>query len=490
MRTKQNKLQVNEAINLSGGLASRYGLGSQMGLSFGGSRNLYDVLGYSKELKFTDFLGQYVRHGIAKAIINRPVQRAWKGDVLIIETDDDKDTALETAWVELENKLKLKSNFVRLDKLTGLGAYGVLLLGFSDVKDNLQFKDPVIKSAGLQLMYLKPYSQNDATILEYVLDVNDPRYGLPLYYNIRVGTADGNTQTTIVVHYSRVIHVVDDPLESEIMSSSRLEVVYNNLKDLEKIVGGSAEMFWKGARPGYQASVQEGYTLSDPEKLKLQDQFDEYEHNLRRILQLKGIDMKSLDTQVTDPKPHVDVQLMMISAVTNIPVRVLIGSERGELSSGQDADEWNSHITGRREEFIEPMIIRPFVDRMIDLGILPPSQNKDKVKKYTIQWENLFNQSDKEKADVGKTRAEALKSYASTPGVENTMPPAAFMEFCLGLSQEQITLILEMQKQFMLDEERDIKEAEEAESVPEDKEPDLNPETELKEAEEATEIEK
>lgn len=467
MRTKQNKLQTNETIPLTGGMVSRFGLGAQLGVSFGGSRNLYDVLGYNKELTFVDFLAQYVRHGIAKAIINRPIQRTWKGDILIIESDDDKDTPLETAWITLENELKIKSKFIRLDKLTGLGTYGVLLLGFSDVKDPLEFKTPVMKAAGLKLLYVKPYSQNDATIMEYVSDVTDPRYGLPLTYNVRVGTADGSIQSTIQVHYSRVIHIVDEPLESEIMSASRLEVVYNNLKDLEKIVGGSAEMFWKGARPGYQANVQDGYTFSEAEKVKLQDQFDEFEHNLRRILQLKGIDVKSLDTQITDPKSHVDIQLMMISAVTNIPVRILIGSERGELSSGQDADEWNSHIISRREEFAEPVIIRPFVDRLIDLGILPPSKNKTAIKKYTVQWEDLFAQSDKDKADVGKVRAEALKSYASTPGIENTMPPAAFMEFCLGLNQEQITLILEMQKQFMIDEEREIEEAEEIEPEPE-----------------------
>jgi hypothetical protein len=458
MRTKPNKeIQVNESTPLTGNLSTRFGLANTLGVSFNGMRNLYDVLGYPTTLQFRDFLAQYFRHGIAKAIINRPIQRTWKGDVLIIESDDNKETPLETAWVELENELKIKSKLIRLDKLTGLGQYGVLLLGFSDVKETADLIKPIVPSKTNKLLYVKPFSQNDATINTYETNPTNPRYGLPLIYQINIGNADGTAQQTIQVHESRIIHVVDEPLESEIASCSRLEVVFNNLKDLEKIVGGSAEMFWKGARPGMQADVKEGFTMGAPEKAALEDQFDEFEHNLRRILQTKGIDLKELTTQVTDPKTHVDIQLMMISAVTNIPVRILVGSERGELSSGQDADEWNAYCTSRRKEFAEPYIVRPLVDRLIQVGVLPESGNKTNPKKYTVQWEELFTQSEKDKVDVGKVRSEAIKNYV---GAESVMPPEAFYEFCLGMTQDQITLVMEMIDQYKIEEQKELDEEE------------------------------
>jgi hypothetical protein len=458
MRTKPNKeMQVNESIPISGNLVTRFNLAGQLGVSFNGMRNLYDVLGYPTQLQFRDFLAQYIRHGIAKAIINRPIQRTWKGDVLLIESDDDKETPLETAWVELENELKIKSKLIRLDKLTGLGQYGILLLGFNDVTTNEELINPIVKSNTNKLLYVKPFSQNDATIETYVTDATNPRYGLPLLYAINIGNADGTAQSTIRVNYTRVIHVVDEPLESDIASCSRLEVVFNNLKDLEKIVGGSAEMFWKGARPGMQADVKDGYTMGQPEKDALQDQFDEFEHNLRRILQTKGIDLKALESQVSDPKTHVDIQLMMISAVTNIPVRILVGSERGELSSGQDADEWNAYCTSRRKEFAEPYIVRPLIDRLISVGVLPESGNKTNPKKYTVQWEELFTQSEKDKVDVGKVRSEAIKNYV---GAESVMPTEAFYEFCLGMSQDQITLVMEMIDQYKIEEQKELDEEE------------------------------
>jgi uncharacterized protein len=454
MRTKPNKeIQVNESTPLTGNLSTRFGLANTLGVSFNGMRNLYDVLGYPMTLQFRDFLAQYIRHGIAKAIINRPIQRTWKGDVLLIESDDDKETPLETAWVELENELKIKSKLIRLDKLTGLGQYGVLLLGFNDVTNNEDLIKPILKAKTNKLLYVKPFSQNDALIETYVTDATNPRYGLPLLYAINIGNADGTAQSTIRVHYTRVIHVVDEPLESDIASCSRLESVFNNLKDLEKIVGGSAEMFWKGARPGMQADVKDGFTMGPAEKDALQDQFDEFEHNLRRILQTKGVELNPLTSQVSDPKTHVDIQLMMISADTNIPVRILVGSERGELSSGQDADEWNAYCTSRRKEFAEPYIVRPLVDQLIAVGVLPESGNKTNQKKYTVQWEELFTQSDKAKADVGLTRSQALKNYI---GAESVMPPEAFYEFCLGLTPDQITLIMQIVDQYKLDEEENI----------------------------------
>ena len=119
MRTKPEKdIQINESIPLSGNLVTRFNLAGQLGVSFTGMRNLYDVLGYPTVLQFRDFLAQYFRHGIAKAIINRPIQRTWKGDVLIIESDDDKTKANKIAFdnYEKESKSSKKKDVKKSEK--------------------------------------------------------------------------------------------------------------------------------------------------------------------------------------------------------------------------------------------------------------------------------------------------------------------------------------------------------------------------------------
>ena len=112
-----------------------------------------------------------------------------------------------------------------------------------------------------------------------------------------------------------------------------LEAIFNRMEDIEKLVGGDAEMFWKGARPGFQGMVDKDFEFDDALKEDLMNQVFEYENDLKRILINKGVDLKLLAQQISDPANHMDVQLICVSAVTGIPKRMLSGSERGELAS-------------------------------------------------------------------------------------------------------------------------------------------------------------
>jgi len=205
---------------------------------------------------------------------------------------------------------------------------------------------------------------------------------------------------------------------------------------LEKIVGGDAEMYWRGARPGYQGKVDPNYQMTSQTKIDLEDQISEYENMLRRIFVNEGVDLKELAQQIADPMNHVSVQIQMISAVTGIPQRVLTGSERGELASTQDTGEWKTYVQARREDHAEPKILRPFVDRLIELGILP----KPEVD-YKVDWLDLFSISEKERVEIGKSRANALREYTTNPMAQSVIPPDAFFEFFLGLTTGQIDLV-------------------------------------------------
>lgn len=438
-RTKPPKINTNQRIQTLSELVARLSLASQLGYQYGTSRDLYEALGWKVDLTYSDYYSYYTRLDIAQAIIDRPVDATWSGGVSIIESDDDQETALEKEWKALDNKLQLSSRFNRVDKLTGLQEYGVLLLGLDDVKEQADFQKPV-RAGKRKLLYVKPFSQNSAAITTYESDVKNERYGYPLLYEIQVQDVSSGSSSTVKVHYSRVIHIIDKPLESEISGEPRLKVVFNRLYDLEKLVGGSAEMFWRGARPGYAAKIDKDFMATTAFKEGLQTQVDEYEHNLRRILAVEGIDWQSLAQQVADPKSHVDVQIQMISAVTGIPKRILTGSERGELSSSQDRDEWNSYIQNRRDDHAEPRIVRPFVDKLIEIGVLPKPSSGE----YQVEWSDLFAQSEKEQVAIGKERALALQSYVANPMAEAIVPPSAFFEKFLGFSQDDIDLISEM----------------------------------------------
>lgn len=421
-------------------LASRQLWAGIMGYQYGDARNIYEALGYpqsGEEITYERYLGKYKRHDIGNAVIRRPVNVTWRGGLELEETGDKNETRLESAFNDLRDRLKLKSVFSRLDKLTGIGQYGVLLLGLSDAQKEEDWRNPV-KGNKLQLYYVRPVSEYNAEINTWGKDVTKPEYGKPILYNIRLIEADGKESTVRQVHHTRLIHVVDEPLESEIYGTPRLEVVYNRLLDLEKLVGGSAEMYWRGARPGYHGDLDKEFQKPANWDTDLQTQLDEFENGLRRFLTTQGLDIKSLEQQIADPKGATDVAVQMISAATGIPKRILTGTERGELASTQDQDEYMAYVQGRREEFAEPMIIRPFVETGIKYGFLP----KSSTGVYTVKWEDLFAKGDKEKAEIGRVRAEALKAYGAS-GMQAEVPFEAFARFFLGLDTDEIDLIME-----------------------------------------------
>jgi hypothetical protein len=325
----------------------------------------------------------------------------------------------------------LKSKFKRLDKLSAIGEYGVLLLGLSDVASPSDFAQPV-QGQGLKLNYVKPYSQQNASIQTYQTDPKDPRYGLPLLYEINMARSNARGNEPTLVHHTRVIHVTGELLESETHGKPELEAGWNRLKDLEKVMGSSAEAFWLNVRGLMHFNVQEGKKLAQGDWDNLKEQLDEVEHGFRRALRTKGVDLNQIKLQITDPSKHVDVLIQALSAVYEIPKRILTGSERGELSSAQDRTEWMEKIQTRREERVEEQIVRPFVDVCIRYGVLPEAGAEG----YDVVWSDLFTPSEKDKAEVAQIRSKALESYAKIPGMQDLFPFDLFVQYVLNMPDE------------------------------------------------------
>lgn len=428
-------------------------MSAQLGMQYDGARNLYTALGYPEELTFQHYLGKYQRLDVAKAIIDRPVNATWRGILELEESGKAEVTPFESAWKKLRNDLNLKLNFSRLDKLANLGRYAVLFLGFSDGTSTEKFAMSV--KQGAKLKYVRPFSEESARIQAYEGNRNNPRYGKPLFYEIKFANeqeSNGTTQmemSTVQVHHSRILHVIEDQLESEVFGTPKLQAVYNRLMDLEKIVGGDGEMFWRGARPGYAGKTDENFGSGSQGEEALAKQIDEFEHDLRRILIAEGVELKELAQQIADPKNHVEIQLQMICAVTGIPKRILTGSERGELSSEQDSEEYRSFVQERREEKAESIIVRPFVELMLKYGVLPQPVTGE----YMLAWPNSYDLNPKQKSEVGKNRADALRLYTTNPIAQIILPHESFMELGLGLTDAEIELAVKRRQKPFGDEE-------------------------------------
>jgi hypothetical protein len=455
---KKSKLpQMDGLQHLASALLSRSNFATQLGQSYGGDRNIYTALGYptAAQLTFDKFLDRYSRQDIAKRVVDAPVEAVWRRKPEISDSKDDDPTDFEKAWEELQEKRKIYHYLARVDKAAGIGQFGVLFMGFNDVGSKEDLKNEV-SGTDNELMFLRPYTEGTTTINKWDTDVNSERYGQPEIYKLNVSNAEHTGEQNIEVHWTRVIHVSDGMLEDNVYGTPRLKDVYNRLQDLELVAGGSSEMFWRGAFPGLALSLKDDAQLGAQDADDLTDEMEEYMHQLKRYIRVANMDVQSLAQQISSPKEHADVLTALIAGAKGIPVRILLGSERGELASSQDERAWDNNVDSRRRDFVEPWILRPLINRLIEFGVLPTPKEEN----YDIVWPDLQERSEKDQADTALIRTEALTKYAAVPGSESVVPPGVFRMEMLGFSKEENEAIEKQIEKDLLEEEKAIEEEE------------------------------
>lgn len=401
-------------------MMSRAQLGRN-GKQFDGARDLYAVLGYKHQLEFADYMGAYERGDIAARIVDAKPESTWRRKPVVSnDGDPDKFTEFETAWAKLVMDRRVFHYLERADKLAGVGEYGCLLIGTSDVRKEADMKREMAKLKGPEsILYLMPLSQESAEINAIEQDPRSPRFGLPSEYLVTVADVSASPNSTptgllkpgkMVVHWSRMLHIAEGLRESEIYGTPRLRAVFNRLWDVDKIAGGSAEVFWQAAKRIMVLEAKEGFNAVDDDDA-LTEMMDELIHGMRRVIDVQGYDVNTLETSDVKPDEAFRVSLALISSATGIPQRILLGSEQGKMASEQDEVNWNGRISDRQTNFAEPVILRPFIDRLISVGALPAPGND-----YTVTWTTLFELSDKEKAQIGLLQARTIATFMGKAG--------------------------------------------------------------------------
>lgn len=416
-------------------------------------RDIDAECGHPRTITVQDYTDLYARGDIAQRVVRLMPDETWSQPPEIYETEDETETEFEKAWEDLDDELHLIADMQRADVLSGVGRFGIVLLGFDDGKPLNEIIEGIDENGNttgepaFQLLYIRPLEESLVKINRIQGDIKSPRYGLPLEYGLQFADSTiGETGTVNqTVHWSRVIHLADNRMNSNVFGRPRLEVVFNRILDLRKIAGGSGEMFWKGGFPGLsmESLPSIGEEVEIDEK-KLKAQIEDYQNGLQRYLATVGMTVKSLSPQVADPGPHIEAQMRLIATAMAVPWRVFIGSEAAQLASEQDSQTWNRRLTRRREDYVSPFILRPLLDRLIMLGALPkPSEVNAKGKaKYVIEWPDLNTPSDTEKADVAQKKTTAIKDYV-TSGADVLVPPFHFLTTVVGFSKEETDSILQ-----------------------------------------------
>jgi hypothetical protein len=454
------------------------------------------------EMTITDYTEMYNRNPIGTRVVSVMPSECWQ---VFPQVYEDEDASVTTPFEEAFKKLgdlllegeqsyfdseqvgnPLWEYLARADKLSGIGHFGLILIGIDDgkplsepvdgfddegISEDTEFinnlaKQPKdekkvvgeesaktkkpgsengkTKKSEHKLLYLSVFAETSVTSIEYNANIHSPRYRKPSFYSIDLGSEStsyvtaGREERSIRVHWSRVVHICDNMDSSEVIGVPRQRPVWNNLLNLVKIYGGDAEGFWKNCvmRIFLETHPQLGGDVELDEDSLRERMFD-MENGLQKWAALMGMSAKTIAPSVVDPTSHINVQVEAICIILGIPLRIFKGSERGELASGQDDSTWNDRVRARRYSYLIPRVIVPFVNRLIALGVLPLPKDR-----YRIDWEDPEIMKPAEKAAIAVQHVDAMSKYIAG-GVDVLMDPMDFMTRELDIEDEDAEGILQ-----------------------------------------------
>lgn len=383
-----------------------------LGDLFGGRRNLYETFGYTPNFTYEEGLMRYRRLGVVSRVVNSYPDAVWTRPPQLVEGEGPKAAPgkVHQAVFDLNKAVKLYHYVNRADRLAGVGPYACILLGFDDVKSNADLIRPVEKNK-VGIAFLQAYGYGQCKVVEWEDNATSPYFGMPRIYGlgmmgnvpVGVGTDSLSSSSPVVwvnVHRDRVIHVVDNPMDTDVYGYPILERVYNCMDDAEKVVGGSAEMFWLNGRGGLHVDVDKETQFTEAHAKDLRQQIDDFTNDLTRALRTRGVSIHQLGAQVVNPEPVFNVIMSMVSIATGIPQRIFIGSEQGKLASEQDRANWAIRINERRVLQAEPVVLRPLIERLQRFGVIPEDD-------YAFQWPEAFQMSPLERSQTAAQQARA-----------------------------------------------------------------------------------
>ena len=416
-------------------------------------RDIDETCGYPETLTAYDYQTLYDRFGVAARVVSCFPDECWRRPPAVYESANEKVvTPWEKAWAALFQNPDTNPNTYlhRADVLSGVGSFGVLLLGIEDGQD-LDKPVRVDSAKANRLIYMRAFAESDVTVMECYTDPRKANYGKPKFYEIDLAHPDQSAtdenqtaaqpleiqdpseppvSTKTKVHASRVLHVADNRYSSELFGIPRMQQVYDHLLDLKKVSGGSAEMFWQNAAPGYAVETQPNVLTPAMDTESIREAIKRWRNDQERFIALENMTIRSLQPQVADPTPTAAHLLQMICASIGFPLRAFLGSELGQMASETDRVNLNDRLARRQNNYLTPLLIRPFIQKLTDAGVLPPAES------LSVDWEDLNSMQEGDKAKISLQRVQAILQYV-TSGGEKILPLMEFFTKIMYFTQAE-----------------------------------------------------
>ena len=341
---------------------------------------------------------------MARKIVDVPVfdmlreWRTWQAAPELIETIEAAEDFHQVA--------AKVSRAARRGRLFGGGA---IVVG-ADVANPERPLTPANMGRG-GLKHLTVLSRFAFNIPEIDRDPRSPTFGRPLYYEIRTDRGEG-----VRLHPSRVIPFVgSDRLEPETSlvdgwSDSILLSTYDAVHNAALAQTAVAELVHEAKvdvisipNLGAQLGTTEG-TRTIAERFSNANVIK----SINRMLLLDDQEKwERKQTSFAGLPDLISQYLQILSAASDIPATRLLGTQAKGLNASGEGDLRNYYdmLAGLRKQTIWPQLA--YLDQILWVdatGSIP--------RDAWAEWAPMWQMSEKEKADIAKTRADTTKIYA------------------------------------------------------------------------------
>ena len=396
---------------------------------FGSNRDMTAILGrkLTEEILPEMIEERMTRDSTANSVVTRPVDATWKKPPALWD-GETRETDFVTGWQGLVKTHKVWAILKMVDRLATMNRYAILVMG---VKDGKKLSDELTADDKLELAYIEPYGEQAILRIDYETDPTSERLGKPKKYTVEVKRRVSNAEeatSQVIIHHSRVLHIVQNPLSDKYSGLPFLFPIWDDLDDMIKVTGGSSENFWRMAAEDILVRLSNEYQFPDePAREQFKEGIYDRANRLTNVLMMQGADQLDIRSgQPVDPTGVFSVLARRIAGYSGVPQRVLFGAEAGTLASEQDESNFAGNIATRQLTYAQPEILEPFIDFCIMYGILPPPENEvyhlgELDRKGEWRWPPIESMNEKEESEVALNRATAMQRAADTAVVADVL---------------------------------------------------------------------
>lgn len=417
------KVEIADSANKSESLGSRVNtvmsLGrsdSERGVKADGWMNLLTGFGTeSKDKRMsTKFQGSlrlgevelrdlYQGDGMVKRIVDLPAKEMMRRGFVV---DGDIDGKVQSI-LEEKHILKKVTEMIRWSRLFG-GAIGVLGL-----EDGGKLNMPVNESAIKRLAFMHVFDRYRVTwtTMDLYGDPNSEKYGQPQFYN--VSPVNG---LPFVVHESRVVVLDGLALPASLRSMNQnwgdnvIQGSYEKIRALEAVYAGCEAVVEDFIQP-VLGIKNLGEMIASGREAEIKTRLDLMDLT-RHVLNTLLIDA-DLETytkvvsSVAGLSDLIDRFSQALSSTTGIPQTLLMGRSAAGMNATGEGDQraFYDSISADQVDTLTPVFER--ICHLIFISQEVGQEPDD----WCVEWNPLYEPTEKETAEVRKLRAEASDIY-------------------------------------------------------------------------------